>query len=98
MSRTLHVEVYFDLICPWCLIGKRQLDDALARWHTEHPQHPVQLNWHGVQLVQGLPPGGLDFVAFYERRLGGPEAARGLNPATSPPALPSPETRPRLPL
>jgi len=28
---TLSIEVYFDFICPWCLIGKRQLDQALAQ-------------------------------------------------------------------
>lgn len=76
MAEPLRVDVWFDLICPWCLIGKRQFDLALARWHAEHPEHPVSVHWHGVQLVPGVPPGGLDFATFYERRLGSPGAVR----------------------
>jgi len=34
------------------------------------------VRWHGVRLVQDVPPGGLPFDAFYERRLGSPEAVR----------------------
>ena len=74
MSRTLHVEVYFDLICPWCLIGKRQLDAALAQWRTEQPDAHVDVRWHPVRLIDGVPPEGWDFAAFYERRLGNPQA------------------------
>ncbi|MDF3838182.1 DsbA family protein, partial [Cupriavidus basilensis] len=43
---SLTVDVYFDLICPWCLIGKRHLDAALTRWAQEQPDVPVRLAWH----------------------------------------------------
>ena len=76
MAEPLRVDVWFDLICPWCLIGKRHFDLALARWRAEQPGHPVQVHWHGVVLVPGVPPGGLDFAAFYERRLGSAAAVR----------------------
>ena len=33
----LKVEVWFDLICPWCLIGKRNLDATLEVLHTRRP-------------------------------------------------------------
>ena len=30
-SRTIQVEIYADVICPWCYIGKRRLDLAFAQ-------------------------------------------------------------------
>lgn len=69
MSRLL-VEMSFDLICPWCLIGKRNLERALRRLHGSHPQVRVEMRWIGVQLLPELPAAGLPFAEFYRRRLG----------------------------
>jgi predicted DsbA family dithiol-disulfide isomerase len=33
---TLTIDVVSDVVCPWCFIGKRHLDKALAQWRTEH--------------------------------------------------------------
>lgn len=76
MTTTLTVDVYVDLICPWCLIGKRHLSRALAELAREQPDIAVQLNWHGVQLIPQVPAQGWPFAEFYERRLGGKEAVR----------------------
>lgn len=72
----LCIDVWFDLICPWCLIGKRHLDQALAQWRRERPEDEVAVQWHSVRLIDGVPPQGWDFAAFYERRLGSPQAVR----------------------
>ena len=71
---TLVIDFHFDLICPWCLIGKRHLDAALAALHAELPQLAIELRWHGHELLPDLPPGGVPYQAFYERRLGGAAA------------------------
>ncbi|MNF56312.1 DSBA-like thioredoxin domain protein [compost metagenome] len=76
MSHRLHVEVFFDFICPWCLIGKRQLDVALDRLRSERPDVEVDLAWQGVQLLPHLPPQGEPFAEFYLQRLGSVEAVR----------------------
>lgn len=76
LKKTLNIEVYFDFICPWCLIGKRQLDQALALLRTECPELQVALHWRGVQLLPYLPAQGEDFNAFYLQRLGGEQALR----------------------
>lgn len=76
MSRSLHIEVFFDFICPWCLIGKRQLESALTRLHASQPDVEVELEWHGVQLLPDLPASGLPFAEFYLRRLGSEQAVR----------------------
>ncbi|MDP3522232.1 MAG: DsbA family oxidoreductase [Hydrogenophaga sp.] len=73
---SVRIEVWFDLICPWCLIGKRQLDAALAQWQTEQPEVAVTVCWHPVRLIDGVPPEGWDFARFYEQRLGSPQAVQ----------------------
>lgn len=76
MKQTLSVEVLFDFICPWCLIGQRQLQAALLLLQREQPQVQVELQWRGVQLLPGLPANGLPFHAFYVQRLGSEQAVR----------------------
>jgi predicted DsbA family dithiol-disulfide isomerase len=76
VKQTLSVEVLFDFICPWCLIGQRQLQAALLLLQREQPQIQVELQWRGVQLLPGLPANGLPFHAFYVQRLGSEQAVR----------------------
>ena len=76
MKPDLTVSVHFDLICPWCYIGKRNLDIALARLSESHPDANVRVAWRSVQLLPETPKAGVDFRAFYEARLGSPEAVR----------------------
>jgi len=75
------IEVYFDFICPWCLIGRRQLDEALAQLRVERPEVRVDVSWRGVQLLPALPMQGEDFHAFYLRRLGSEQGPRMPNTA-----------------
>ncbi|MET1080520.1 MAG: DsbA family oxidoreductase [Pseudomonas sp.] len=76
MSRPLQVEVFFDFICPWCLIGKRQFERALADLQAAQPAAVVDVTWRGVQLLPDLPASGLPFAEFYVRRLGSEQAVR----------------------
>lgn len=76
MSRSLRIDVFFDFICPWCLIGKRQLERALAQLRVSRPDVEVELAWHGVQLLPQMPARGEPFAAFYLNRLGSAEAVR----------------------
>lgn len=76
MSRRLNVDAYFDFICPWCLIGKRQLDGAIEILRGNHPDVEIEVKWQGVQLLQELPVQGVPFAEFYLRRLGSAEAVR----------------------
>lgn len=76
MKQLLSVEVFFDFVCPWCLIGQRHLQAALLHLQREQPQVQVQLQWRGVQLLPGLPASGVPFHAFYLQRLGSEEAVR----------------------
>lgn len=73
---TVQVDVYFALICPWCWIGKTHLDTARRQLAERQTGLQVQLRWHSVQLIPQTPPQGWPYQAFYEHRLGGPDAVR----------------------
>jgi len=74
VSGRLRIDVFFDFICPWCLIGKRQLERALELLRLQQPDALVTTVWHGVQLLPHLPVQGEPFAEFYLNRLGSAEA------------------------
>jgi predicted DsbA family dithiol-disulfide isomerase len=76
MTRLLRIEVAFDFICPWCLIGLRQLQRALAALREEQPGVAVHVHWRGVQLLPDVPAAGWPFMEFYLHRLGSEAAVR----------------------
>ena len=52
--RTVHVEIWSDIACPWCYIGKRRFATALAAFgHREH----VEVTWRSYELSPGTPVG-----------------------------------------
>ncbi|MGF6489017.1 DsbA family oxidoreductase [Pseudomonas frederiksbergensis] len=74
MSGRLRIDVFFDFICPWCLIGKRQLEHAQVQFRSRHPDVQITTVWHGVQLLPQLPVQGEPFADFYRKRLGSADA------------------------
>jgi len=72
----LRIDVFFDFICPWCLIGKRQLECAQDLLRIQQPGVEITTVWHGVQLLPQLPVQGEPFAEFYLKRLGSAEAVR----------------------
>ena len=70
MSGRLRIDVFFDFICPWCLIGKRQLEHAQDLLRVQQPGVEITTVWHGVQLLPQLPAQGEPFADFYLKRLG----------------------------
>ena len=73
-SRRLRIDVFFDFICPWCLIGKRQLEHAQVQFRSRYFFVQITTVWHGVQLLPQLPVEGEPFADFYRKRLGNAEA------------------------
>jgi predicted DsbA family dithiol-disulfide isomerase len=76
LTNSLVIGIHFDLICPWCFIGKRHLAFARERFAQKFPDIAVETVWHPVQLLPDVPEQGLPFAEFYERRLGSAEAVR----------------------
>ncbi len=65
------LDIISDPICPWCYIGKTNLDKAL----TEIPDHPFTIEWHPFQLNPDMPAGGMDRKTYLEGKFGGKEGA-----------------------
>ncbi len=68
----MKIDVYSDTICPWCFIGKRRLERALA----ERPQPSLAITWRPFQLNPEMPPGGMDRRRYLALKFGGPAGAR----------------------
>jgi predicted DsbA family dithiol-disulfide isomerase len=66
------LDVVSDVVCPWCYIGKRQLDAMLDALPAA--ERPV-VRWHPFQLNPDLPATGIDRRAYLEGKFGGPERA-----------------------
>jgi len=70
MDAALSIEVWSDLVCPWCYLGKRRLEAALR----ERPRLTAALRWRPFELNPDLPPGGADRREYLTRKFG--DAAR----------------------
>lgn len=64
---TIRLDIFSDPVCPWCYIGKANLDRALA----DHPNHPFAIQWHPFQLNPDMPPEGADKRSYLEAKFGG---------------------------
>lgn len=68
---SLTIDVWADIACPWCWIGERRLRRALQERPALHPH----LRWRPFLLQPGLPPSGMDWNDFVEKKFGGMERA-----------------------
>ncbi len=69
----LQIDVVSDVMCPWCYIGKRRLEAAVAATDTA-----LDIRWRPFQLDPTLPPGGKDREAYLAEKFGSIERAREL--------------------
>lgn len=56
MSETipaLRIDIVSDIVCPWCVVGYRQLAEALKQTHTAH-----EIHWHPFELNPDMPEEG----------------------------------------
>jgi predicted DsbA family dithiol-disulfide isomerase len=63
----IRLDIFSDPVCPWCYVGKANLDRALA----QHPDHPFAIQWHPFQLNPDMPPEGVAKRAYLEEKFGG---------------------------
>ena len=67
MSDPLPITVYSDVICPWCYVGKRRLEAALAS-----PDMPAQIafTWRPFELNPDMPAEGVERKVYRARKFG----------------------------
>jgi predicted DsbA family dithiol-disulfide isomerase len=71
------IDVVSDVVCPWCYIGKRQLEQAIAQWQAAHPQAPAPtVNWHPFQLNPDMPGEGIARADYLQRKFGRSDVGR----------------------
>lgn len=63
----IRLDIFSDPVCPWCYVGKANLDRALAA----HPDHPFAIQWHPFQLNPDMPAEGVVKRAYLEQKFGG---------------------------
>src|SRR5262245_29338413 len=64
---SLSVDVMSDVICPWCFIGKRRLEKAVA---AVEGQHELQVRWLPFQLNPTMPMEGVGRREYRTRKVG----------------------------
>ena len=68
----MRIDVFSDVVCPWCFIGKRRLDAVLAGAGLDD----VEIRWHAFQLNPDFPPGGVDRREYLEGKFGAANVGR----------------------
>lgn len=66
------VEIYSDVICPWCYIGKRRLERAQAM----RPDARMEIRWRPFQLNPWMPPEGMSRAEYLTAKFGSADARR----------------------
>ncbi|MCJ8310558.1 MAG: DsbA family oxidoreductase [Rhizobiaceae bacterium] len=72
----IQLDVVSDVMCPWCYIGKRRLEQALAELGGDGEEIEIELRWRPFQLDPTLPQEGRDRREYLEKKFGGPERAK----------------------
>ena len=72
----LTIEIYSDLICPWCYIGRRRLGEALKRLELSEPPNIV---WRPFELNPDLPKWGLDRRRYRTAKFGSWERSQAMD-------------------
>ncbi len=70
-TRRVRIEIISDVVCPWCFIGKRRLERALAA----RPDIRPEVVWRAYQLNPDMPPDGMDRQSYLAAKFGSAENA-----------------------
>ena len=65
-NHTVKVDIFSDVVCPWCFIGKRRLEAAAALHGNVH----LDIKWRGYLLNPDMPVGGMDRQDYINRKFG----------------------------
>ncbi|BAT83217.1 uncharacterized protein YwbO-like isoform X1 [Vigna umbellata] len=66
-KKLVRIDVTSDTVCPWCFVGKKNLDRALA---ASNDKYYFEVTWHPFQLDPEAPKEGIDKREYYRRKFG----------------------------
>ena len=79
----MQVEIWSDVVCPWCYIGKRRFEAAIDKFEATSGEK-VTVQYRPFMLDPTAPPVGKPVREVYEKKFGGPEGAESvLNQVTT---------------
>ena len=70
----MKIDIISDTVCPWCFIGKRRLERALAM----RPNITAEITWHPFQLNPEMPPDGIERQIYLKAKFGSSERAKNI--------------------
>src|SRR5258708_36363358 len=70
----LQIDIVSDVVCPWCYIGKRRIENALAL----APEVPVEIHWRPFFLNPWVPREGISRDEYLTAKFGSVEAYKGI--------------------
>lgn len=68
----MRIDIYSDTICPWCYIGKKRLEKALA----QRPDVEAHIHWRAFQLNPWMPAAGVPREEYLRAKFGSSDAQR----------------------
>ena len=66
MGAGMRIDIFSDTICPWCYLGKRRFELALAA----RPQYEPHINWRPFELNPDLPWEGVEHAGYLAAKFG----------------------------
>jgi predicted DsbA family dithiol-disulfide isomerase len=72
--KPLQIDIVSDVVCPWCYIGKRRIENALALT----PDVPVEIKWRPFFLNSWVPREGISRDEYLTAKFGSPEAYKSI--------------------
>src|ERR1700749_4799486 len=72
--KPLTIDIVSDVVCPWCYIGKKRIEDALA----QVADVPVEVHWRPFFLNNRVPREGISRGEYLTAKFGSPQAYKGI--------------------
>ncbi|CAK9175793.1 unnamed protein product [Ilex paraguariensis] len=66
-KKLIRVDISSDTVCPWCFVGKRNLDKAIA---LSNDKYDFEIRWHPFFLNPSAPKEGIDKIEYYRNKFG----------------------------
>jgi len=55
MAEPLKVDIWSDVACPWCYVGKRRFAEGVRRYEESGGERPIEVEYHSYELSPGTP-------------------------------------------
>ncbi|GAA1718853.1 DsbA family oxidoreductase [Fodinicola feengrottensis] len=55
MNAPIKIDIWSDIACPWCYVGKRRLESGLAAYAQDEAALPVEVEYHSFELTPEMP-------------------------------------------